>query len=31
VDGQDELFPGWRYRAVFTGSLFELVQAEGQH
>jgi hypothetical protein len=29
--GQDELFPIWRYHAVFTGSPFELVQAEGQH
>jgi hypothetical protein len=29
--GQDELFPAWRYHAVFTGSPFELVQAEGQH
>ena len=30
-DGQDELFPVWRYHAVFTDSPFELVQAEGQH
>jgi hypothetical protein len=29
--GQDELFPIWRYHAVFTDSPFELVQAEGQH
>ena len=29
--GQDELFPVWRYHAVFTDSPFELVQAEGQH
>jgi hypothetical protein len=29
--GQDELFPLWRYHAVFTDSPFELVQAEGQH
>jgi hypothetical protein len=29
--GQDELFPVWRHHAVFTGSPFELVQAEGQH
>jgi len=29
--GQDELFPAWRYHAVFTDSPFELVQAEGQH
>ncbi len=28
--GQDELFPVWRYHAVFTDSPFEL-QAEGQH
>jgi hypothetical protein len=29
--GQDELFPSWRYHAVFTSSPFELIQAEGQH
>jgi Transposase DDE domain group 1 len=29
--GQDELFPAWRYHAVFTDSPFELAQAEGQH
>jgi Transposase DDE domain group 1 len=29
--GQDELFPAWRYHAVFTDSPSELVQAEGQH
>jgi hypothetical protein len=29
--GQGELFPAWRYHAVFTGSPFELIQAEGQH
>jgi hypothetical protein len=29
--GQDELFPTWRYHAVFTDSPFELIQAEGQH
>ena len=29
--GQDELFPVWRYHAVFTDSPFELVHAEGQH
>lgn len=29
--GQDELFPAWRYHAVLTDSPFELVQAEGQH
>ena len=28
---QDELFPAWRYHAVFTDSPFELMQAEGQH
>jgi hypothetical protein len=31
ADGQDELFPVWRYHAVFTDSPFELIQAEGQH
>ena len=29
--GQDELFPAWRYHAVFTDSPFELAQAEAQH
>jgi hypothetical protein len=29
--GQDELFPAWRYHAVFTDSPFVLAQAEGQH
>jgi Transposase DDE domain group 1 len=29
--GQDELFPVWRYHAVFTDSGFELIQAEEQH
>jgi hypothetical protein len=29
--GQDELFPAWRYHAVFTDSPVELVQAEEQH
>ncbi|HEY7429897.1 MAG TPA: IS1380 family transposase, partial [Streptosporangiaceae bacterium] len=29
--GQGELFPVWRYHAVFTDSPFELVQAEEQH
>jgi hypothetical protein len=29
--GQDELFPVWRYHAVFTDSPFDLVQADGQH
>lgn len=31
VTGQDELFPAWRYHAVFTDSPFELTQAEAQH
>jgi hypothetical protein len=31
ADGQDELFPAWRYHAVFTDSPFVLIQAEGQH
>jgi hypothetical protein len=31
AQGQDELFPLWRYHAVLTDSPFELVQAEGQH
>jgi hypothetical protein len=31
IAGQGELFPAWRYHAVFTDSPFELVQAEGQH
>jgi hypothetical protein len=29
--GQDELFPAWRYHALFTDSGFGLVQAEEQH
>src|ERR1700728_2065486 len=29
--GQDELFPAWRYHAVFTDSPVALVQAEEQH
>ncbi len=29
--GQAELFPAWRYHAVFTDSPFELIQAEDQH
>jgi hypothetical protein len=29
--GQDELFPVWRYHAVFTDSPFILLQAEAQH
>jgi hypothetical protein len=31
AQGQDELFPAWRYHAVFTDSPFELVQAEEHH
>ena len=31
AEGQDELFPLWRYHAVFTDSPFELLQTEGQH
>ena len=31
AQGMDELFPVWRYHAVFTDSPVELVQAEGQH
>jgi Transposase DDE domain group 1 len=30
-DGQDELFCCWRYHAVFTGSPFQMIQAEEQH
>jgi hypothetical protein len=30
-DGQDELFPLWRYHAVLTDSPFEMLQAEEQH
>jgi hypothetical protein len=29
--GQDELFPAWRYHAVFTDSPFVTLQAEAQH
>jgi hypothetical protein len=29
--GQDELFPAWRYHAIFTDSPFELIQAEQHH
>jgi Transposase DDE domain group 1 len=29
--GQDELFPVWRYHAVFTDSPFVMLQAEEQH
>jgi DDE family transposase len=31
AEGQDELFPIWRYHAVFTDSPFTLLQAEEQH
>jgi Transposase DDE domain group 1 len=31
AEGMDELFPAWRYHAVFTDSPFGLVQAEAQH
>jgi hypothetical protein len=31
AQGQGELFPAWRYHAVFTDSPFETVQAEAQH
>jgi hypothetical protein len=29
--GQQELFPAWRYHAVFTDSPYEMIQAEEQH
>ena len=29
--GQDEMFPTWRYHAVFTDSPFQTTQAEAQH
>jgi hypothetical protein len=29
--GQGELFPAWRYHAVFTDSPYQLAQAEEQH
>src|SRR4029077_6276986 len=29
--GQDELFPVWRYHAVFTDSPYQTLQAEEQH
>ena len=29
--GQAELFPAWRYHAVFTDSPFEMIQAEEHH
>src|SRR5260370_2782771 len=31
AEGQDQLFPAWRYHAVFTDSPFELLHVEGQH
>jgi Transposase DDE domain group 1 len=31
AQGQGELFPVWRYHAVFTDSPFETIQSEGQH
>lgn len=31
AEGQDELFPIWRYHAVFTDSPFAMLQAEEQH
>jgi hypothetical protein len=31
AQGQDELFPIWRYHAVFTDSPFTMIQAEAQH
>jgi Transposase DDE domain group 1 len=31
ADGQGELFPVWRYHAVFTDSPFQTLQAEEQH
>jgi hypothetical protein len=31
ANGQDELFPVWRYHAIFTDSPFVLLQAEAQH
>jgi hypothetical protein len=30
-DGQAELFPAWRYHAVFTDSPFTMIQAEEHH
>ena len=29
--GQGEMFPAWRYHAVFTNSPFQMLQAEEQH
>jgi len=31
ASGQGELFPAWRYHAVFTDSPYETIQAEEQH
>jgi len=31
ADGQAELFPAWRYHAVFTDTPFETIQAEEHH
>jgi hypothetical protein len=31
ADGQEEMFPAWRYHAVFTNSPFVTLQAEAQH
>ena len=31
AEGMDELFPVWRYHAVFTDSPHELITAEGEH
>src|SRR5262249_38239240 len=31
AQGQDELFPAWRYHAMLTDSPFETAQAAGQH
>ncbi len=31
AQGQGELFPAWRYHAVFTSSPFVMLQAEAQH
>jgi hypothetical protein len=31
AQGQDELFPAWRYHAIFTGSPFVTLQAEEHH
>jgi hypothetical protein len=31
AEGQGEMFPAWRYHAVFTDSPFVMLQAEAQH